>query len=204
AFYRVLVERNVFQILAEQHGPTRTVMQRLQPGLWASVVRQYVDAHPPTHWHPSYVGAGLSEFLAECREAGDQRIDPLFEEVADFCWVRMLAQRCPDGVGDGFEQRLFIRQYTRPIAPLVAAITEDPNAPIPPPQPVVVFIYRHWRDLDVRVFSPSAAGLVALARRQGATVPEALQAVPPEDVEAADTLLVEHGVLVPADASSPG
>ncbi len=200
AFYRVLIERNVFQILAELHGPTRILMQRLEPGLWGPLVRDYLTAHPPTHWHPSQVGEQLSEYLVQRREGGDARLLPVFEEVADFCWTRQLAQRCPDDVGDGFDQRVFIRQYTLAVPQLVTALQKADDAPIPPSRPIVVMIYRHWRDLDVRVFSPSAAGLVAFARRQGAAVPEALRAVPEDQVIAAQAQLVEHGILSPTAA----
>lgn len=203
SFYRVLVQRNVFKILGEVHSPTRQLMERESPGLWATLVEEYIDAHPPTHWHPSQVGEHLSDFLAERRQGGDARLLAVYEEVADFCWTRQLAQRCPDDVGDGFDQRLFVRQYTSAVPPFVAALTQDKDTPIPPPQPTVVVIYRHVRELDVRVFSPSAAGLVALAKRQGAPIPEPLRAIPQDHVRVAEQQLAQFGIVEPTAPAVP-
>ncbi len=198
AFYRVLVERNLFRILTGLYGPLRTLLMREHDGFWGSLVRAYVQAHPPpAHWHPNEFGREFPEFLAAQREGGEARLVPLHEEIADFCWVRHEVHGCPDDVGDGFDRRLFVRQYTAAVPELVAALEADPEAPLPEPRPVVVLVHRHWRHLNARVFYPSAAGLVALARRQGAPIPEPLRAVPLDDVETADTLLVEHGVLLP-------
>lgn len=201
AFYRVLAERNLYKVMRELYGPLRTLVLRHEAetgerDAWTRLVGEYIEAHPPGGRHPNAFGEPLPELLAARRERVPSQ-PAIWEEVADYCWIRMQAHRAPDEPGDGFDARLFVRQYTWPIPDLVAALERDPAAPVPEPRPAVVLVYRHVRLLQTRVFLPSAAGLVALARRQGAAVPGALQAVPREHVDVAEAQLVAHGVLVP-------
>ncbi len=198
SFYRVLAERNLFKILRELYAPLRALVLRDQAALWATLVREYIAAHPPGGRHPNCAGEALPEFLAARRERQPDQ-PAIYEEIADYCWIRLQVQRAPDDEGDGFESRLMVRQYSYAIPEFVAALEADPDAAErPEPQPVVLFVYRHWRQLHACSFRPSAAGLVALARRQGLAVPPALQAVPPDHVDVAEAQLVEHGVLAPA------
>lgn len=204
AFYRVLAQRNLYKILRELYGPLRGLVLRDQAqglvasGLWSTIVHEYIDAHPPGGRHPNCFGEALPEFLAARREREpDQPV--IYEEVADFCWVRMAANQAPDDGGDGFDARLFVRQYSFAIPEFVGALEADPQgAARPEPHPRVLLVYRHFTGLQTRIFHPSAAGLVALARRQGLEVPPALRAVSADLVDLAEAQLVEHGVLAPA------
>lgn len=221
SFYRVLAERNLFKVMRELYGPLRTLMLRdhaeatargTTPGndtgpaeraTWPELVAEYLAAHPPGGRHPNALGEALPEFLAARRERRPSQ-PVIYEEIADFCWIRMQVYRAPDDEGDGFDSRLLVRQYSYPIPDFVGALERDPQAPTPEARPMVVLVYRHWRLLQTRIFLPSAAGLVALARRQGAGVPAALQAVPTEHVDVAEQQLVAHGVLAPEPARSAG
>lgn len=201
AFYRVLAERNLFQVMRQLYGPLHALVLRDEAegtapaGLWAALVREQIAEHPPRGRHPNDFGEGFWERLAARRQRHPEQT-ALYEEIADFCWIRMRAASTPDDDGDGFEARLFVRQYGWHVPEFVAALERDPSAPRPEPRPMVLLIHRHARSLQVRVFHPSAAGLVALARRQGTPVPPPLEAVPKEHVDAAEAQLVEHGVLV--------
>lgn len=196
AFYRVLAERNLFKILRDLYAPLRSLILRDEPGTWAPLVRRYAAAHPSGGCHPNSFGEAFSDFLVQRRERVPEQ-PVVYEELADFLWVRYFVYGAPEADDDGFEQRLFVRQYTHRVHDFVAALELDPDAPAPEPQPVLLLVYRHWRTLETRLFQPSAAGLVALAQRQGAEVPEPLRAVPAEHVEQADEQLVTHGVLGP-------
>lgn len=202
-FYRVLAERNRVQIMRQLYAPLHTLVVRdeadgtVAPGRWAAMTREQIAAHArPAGRHPNDFGEGFSARLAARREREPDQ-PALYEEIADFCWIRMQAARAPDDEGDGFDRRLYVRQYGWHVPEFVAALERDPTTPRPEPRPVVLLVYRHARSLQTRVFHPSAAGLVALARRQGVEVPSALQAVPAAHVHAAEAQLVEHGVLVP-------
>lgn len=202
AFYRVLAERNLVQVMRQLYAPLHALVVRdeaeglVAPGLWAALVREQIAANAPGGRHPNDFGEGFSARLTARRERDPQQ-PPIYEEIADFCWIRMQAASAPDDEGDGFDRRLHVRQYGWQVPDFVAALERDPGTPRPEPRPVVLLVYRHTRSLHTRVFHPSAAGLVALARRQGAAVPPALQAVPVAHVDAAEAQLVEHGVLVP-------
>lgn len=202
AFYRVLVERNLFQTMRQLYAPLHTLVLRdeadgvVAPGSWAAMVGEQIATRPPSGRHPNEFGEGFAARLTARREREPGQ-PAIYEEIADFCFARMRAASAPDGDGDGFDVRLHVRQYGWHVPELVAALERDPTAPRPEPRPMVLIIYRHARTLHTHTFHPSAAGLVALARRQGAAVPRALQAVPREHVDAAEAQLVEHGVLVP-------
>lgn len=199
AFYRVLAERNLFKILRECFGPLCSLVTRDEPARWRALVEAYIEAHPPVARHPTDFGESFATFLARRREQ-DELQPALWEELADFCWIRNAVASAPDEEGDGFERRLFVRQYTHPVSEIATLLERDPKAELPEPRPLLLIVYRHTQSLRTRLFQPSAAGLVALAKRQGLPVPEPLQAIPEEHVASADEQLVGHGVLVARDA----
>jgi len=198
SFYRVLAERNLFKILSDLYAPLRALVLREDPEAWGPLVREYARVHPPGGHHPNSFGEAFSDHLAQRRER-DPSQAVIYEEIADFCWIRQYVYSALDEAdqSDGFEQRLFVRHYTHRVHEIVAALEQDAQAPLPEPQPILLLVYRHTRSLQTRLFSPSAAGLVALAKRQHMEVPEALRSIPSEHVATADAQLVEHGVLKP-------
>ena len=148
-FYRVLVERNLFKILRDIYSPVRALALRESNHLWARLVRSYIEDHPPSHPIPNLFGEKFSGWLPTQRtHLGD--VTDLFEEVADYQWIRCVAYNCADDVGDGFDQRLFVRQYTYDVPSIVNALYRDPDAELPPRRPVILLVYRHLRHHDVR------------------------------------------------------
>ncbi len=203
-FYATLVERNHFKILAELFPVVRGLFFRELPGRWANLVRDYRAAHPADHWDPNRFGANFSDYLRGLRESGET-LHPIYEELADLCYIRQRAFSGNEAEPDAYEGRVFVRQYTHPVSDYFSALTDDPAAPLPPARPQVVFVYRHARDASLRHFLPSLAGLGALARRQGITeLPPMFAALGAADLETADRALVEFGVFAPrATSRSP-
>ena len=193
-FYRVLVERNLFKILRDVHAPVRALALRQDPQSWARLVRSYAAAHPPMHWDPNAFAGAFPEWLeVERKRTGE--IPVLLEQLADYQWIRHRAGRCRDVGDDGFDERLFVRQYSYDVPKIAAALEEDEHADLPGRRAVVVLVYRHTRALDVRTFYPTNAGLAALARRQGVMVPPELGEF--SNIDRTEIELIEHGILMP-------
>lgn len=200
-FYATLAERNHFKILRDLFGPIRTLALRLDPALWPALVRDYTRKHPATHWDPNRFGALFSDYLAQRREA-DPAFPAVFEELADYFYTRYRVFSCPDDVGDGFDQRLFVRQYTHAVPDVPDALASDPDLQRFEPSPTLVLIYRPLHETDVRLFHPTVVGLAALARRRGLeSMPPVFEALSPQAIDNAESELVRHGVLAPT--SSP-
>ncbi len=198
-FYGTLVERNHFKILADVFPLVRALFFRELPGRWPPLVRDYRAAHPADHWDPNRFGAHFSDYLRRLREGGEA-FHPVYEELADLSYIRQRAFAGNESEPDAYEGRVFVRQYSHPVSDYFATLTDDPAAPLPAARPQVVFVYRHARDASLRHFLPSAAGLGALARRQGITeLPAMFGALSEAELETADRALVEFGVFTPQD-----
>ncbi len=198
-FYATLVERNHFKILADVGGPLRDLLEREVPGWWARLVRGFRAAHPATHWDPNLFAAGFSDYIRAQRDDGAP-LHPIFEELADLAYVRQRAFSCNAFDGDGYEQRVFVRQYMHPASDYMFELNDEPSTPLPEARPQVVIVYQHATDLSLHHFSPNAAGLAAIALRQGITqLPAMFGALTDEAIAAADRALIEHGVVLPKD-----
>ena len=196
-FYATLVERNHFKILFDVFPVVRGLVFRELPELWPKIVRAYRDAHPANHWDPNRFAAHFSDFLRSMREAGTIP-HPIFEELADLSYVRQVVFSGNGSDPSAFDGRVVVRQYSHPTSDYFFQLSEDPQAPIPQPRPQVVFIYRHHRDASLHHFLPTAAGLAALAIRQGITeLPPMFASITPAQLEDADRALVEWGVFSP-------
>ncbi len=194
-FYATLVERNHFKILADIFPVVRALFFREHPGRWADLVREYRDAHPADHWDPNRFGAHFSDYLQSLR-AGGEALHPVFEELADLCYIRQRAFSGNASEPGAYEGRVFVRQYSHPVSDYFNTLGEDPAAPLPEARAQVVFIYRHARDASVRHFLPTAAGLAALAIRQGVTeLPPMFGALTQDALDRSDQALVEFGVF---------
>ncbi len=201
-FYATLVERNHFKILNDITGPLRDLMERESPGAWGRLVRGYRAAHPATHRDPNRFAAGFAEYIRAQREAGAS-LHPVFEELADLTYIRQRAFSCGPFDADGFEQRVFVRQYAHATSEYMFALGRDRATALPQPRPQVVIVYQHAQDLSLRHFHPSAAGLAAIALRQGITqLPAMFGALTEDDLASADRALVEYGVVFPNAATS--
>ena len=136
----------------------------------------------------------FSDWLAQRRKRlGD--IPELLEEVADFQWISYSAHNAADGEADGFDERLFIRQYTHHVPRVVAALEKDRDADLPGREPVVVVVYRHLRNNEVRLLYPTKAGLAVLARRQGAQLPPGFGGFTDEELDNTEVNMIELGIL---------
>ncbi|MCR9160251.1 MAG: hypothetical protein ACE37F_27385 [Nannocystaceae bacterium] len=196
-FYSTLVERNHFKILFELFPILRALLLREHPGSWPKIVRQYRATHPATHWDPNRFAEHFSEHLRAMRERG--ALDhPIYEELADLVYLRQRVYSGHDLGPDAYDGRVVVRQYSHPTSDYYFALHEDPSAPLPQARPQVVFVYRHAQDHALHHFLPTAAGLAALARRQGITdLPPMFAALGEAQLEDADRALVEHGVFTP-------
>lgn len=196
-FYGTLVERNHFKILWDVFPSLRALLIREHPGCWPSIVRAYRAAHPATHWDPNRFAEHLGDFLRAMRQRGDLN-HPIYEELADLLYLR---QRVFSGNAlgpDAYDDRVVVRQYSHPASDYFFALQDDPAAGLPEERPQVVFVYRHQRDESLHHFLPTAAGLAALALRQGISeLPAMFAALSPKQLEDADRALVEHGVFAP-------
>jgi hypothetical protein len=194
-FYRVLVERNLFKAMFEMYWPVKTLALRQDARLWGQLVQAYTRDHPPTARGPNEFTQHFSDWLAERRKRlGD--IPQLFEEVADFQWVNYSGHRAPDDLGDGFDERLFVRQYTHPVPKVIAALEKDREADLPGREPVVVVVYRHLRLSDMRLLYPTRLGLAVLARRQGADLPPGFGGFTDAELDETEVNMIEMGILV--------
>ncbi|MEZ4428156.1 MAG: hypothetical protein R3A51_10770 [Nannocystaceae bacterium] len=50
-------------------------------------VDDFSDAHPATARNPNTFAAPFSDYPGPCRQS-DPRIEPLWEEIADYYWLR--------------------------------------------------------------------------------------------------------------------
>ena len=200
-FYAELVRRNLHKILSDVFPAVRAVAHHLHGDdrAWAGLVAAYGVAHPGRGGDPNRFAAAFPGWLrGRCEFTGPWA--ELAVELADYEWTRVLAYHARDTDGDGVEQRLFVRQYTCDIPALARAVQQASFAS-PAPRPHLVAIFRHARTLQLAVFQLGAAGLAALARRQGLAVPPALAALPDAAVRAAVVSLESAGVLAQRTSS---
>ena len=196
AFYRTLVDRNFHKIMRLLFPTVKVLAQRAREGMWSELVRDYVAAHPPRGCRdPNRMGASFSEFLTRRREEGGE-LSPVVEEMAEYHWIDYLAKTATDVEdGDGFERRVFIRQFTHPIPTFMKAINEDSETEIPAPHPTIVILYRSWTTGAVQILYPRPETMAVFARRQGLELPPPLAALDDEAVNLTETRLVEMGLL---------
>lgn len=193
-FYAELVRRNLAKILRDVFPVTRALVLRDAPGRWDEIARAYADDHPPTGAVPNRYAAALPSWLPS-RGADEAR----WAEVADFEWLRVAAHHAVDGdpEDDGFDRRIFVRQYTFDVPAWIAAHASDPATPLPDPSPTIAILFRHWNTGRVGVHRPTAAGLAAIAVRASQPLPSPLDRIDAATIARAEQALVEAGVLVP-------
>lgn len=199
AFYRVLIRRNMDKILREGCPALCARITHLRAGLWTELVDDFSDAHPATARNPNTFAAPFSDYLAQRRQS-DPRIEPLWEEIADYYWLRFSAHVASDELPagtlpDGLDHRVFVRQYSCKIPEYAQALTEDPATPPPERAPTPTLIYRHSRTLRVTAFYPTVYGLAALARRRGDDPRRLVPQLDVSQLDAVEAQLAEHGVL---------
>jgi hypothetical protein len=199
AFYAELVRRNLDKILRDVFPQTRALVMRDAPGRWPELARAYAIDHPPTGAVPNRFAAALPRWLAS-RGSDEAR----WAEIADFEWLRVAAHHAVDGEpdDDGFDRRLFIRQYTFDVPAWIAAHANDPATPLPAAAPTIAIIFRHFSTGRVGVHRPTAAGLAAIATRACRPLPSPLDEIEPDTIARAQQALVACGVLVPHTSDS--
>lgn len=191
-FYAELVRRNLHKILGDVYPLVRTLVNREPDGhaRWTSLARDYACAHPGSGADPNRFAAQFSPWLRGCSDA-----PPIWAELADYEWTRVAAYHAQDVADDGFDARLFVRQYTWDVPAFAAALLADPSAAPPPTSPTTVALFRHTRTLQLGVFRLGAAGLAALACRRGVAMPPVLAALGEPAIVAATRRLEDSGVL---------
>ena len=198
-FYRTLIRRNFDKFLADMYPSVKVTVEQLRPGWWAELVDAYAPSHPPDHFDPNRFSEGFSEFLATRRQRDPQQ-PTILEELADFQWLRHQVNIAPDVDGDGFEQRLFIRQYGHPVPRFWHDVSHEPATALPAPRPTFVVVYRHLESGDPKYLVIAGPQLAVLARRQGLELPPPLDQLDEEQIASAEAALVQRGVLVPRPA----
>ena len=195
-FYRTLVDRNFHKTLRLLFPTVHTLAMRVRPTMWSELVRDYVRVHPPRGCRdPNRFGASFPEFLTRRREEKGEFSEAL-EELAEYHWIDYLARTSTGSDDDGFEKRVFIRQFTRPIPDLMKALVEDDSAEEPSPRPMIVILYRSLVDGVVRILHPRPETMAVLAMRQGLDLPAPLAQLDSDNVKLTETRLVEMGILV--------
>jgi hypothetical protein len=193
-FYAELVRRNLAKILRDVFPVTRALVMRDAPRRWDELALAYACDHPPTGAVPNRYAASLPSWLAS-RGADEAR----WAEIADFEWLRVAAHHAMDGApdDDGFDRRIFVRQYTFDVPRWIAAHASDPSTPLPAPAPTIAIVFRHSVTGRVGVHRPTAAGLAAIARRASELLPSPLDRLDAATLARAEHALVDAGVLVP-------
>jgi hypothetical protein len=193
-FYTELVRRNLHKIVSDVFPAVRAIC-RTDGGeaRWVQLATEYAVAHPGTGADPNHFAARFPQWLVQ--QSG---VPAVWAELADYEWTRLLAFHAPDVSADidGFDARLFIRQYSSDIPRLAVAALRGEVAAAE--VPVLVAVFRHARTARLGTFRLGAAGLAALARRRGLPLPASLGALSDDAIVQAADALVEAGVLVSA------
>lgn len=196
AFYRTLIRRNFDKFLADMYPSVKITVEQIRHGWWAELVDAYAPSHPPDHFDPNRFSAGFPEFLAARRQQ-DPKQPTILEELADFQWLRHQVNIAPDIEGDGFEHRLFIRQYAHQVPRFWREVSKEPATALPAPRPTFVVVYRDLGNGDPKYLVIGGPELAVLARRQGLELPPPLDQIDPDQISSAEEGLVGRGVLVP-------
>lgn len=191
-FYAELVTRNLHKIMRDVFPGLRAHVSREGASRWPGLVEGYRADHPPTGADPNAFAAHFPAWLGA-------RGHGAWAEIADFEWLRVLTHHAPDdgvdGDSDGFDRRLFVRQYSFDVPAFVTTLAGDHGAAVPDPRATVVIVFRDPIIGRVRVFYPGAAGLAVLARRRGLPLPPALRMLGGDTIDGAEHELVRLGVL---------
>lgn len=201
AFYRELIIRDQRKALFDLFHPVKALLDRRDRNLWRQLVDSFARHHPASGHDPNEFGRPFPAFLSGDTldlDLGPQR--GCMAEVADFCWTRHAIHIALDTSSsdnlDGFDQRIMIRQYTRPIPDITHALERDPQVAIDGMLgPVLVIVYRHLHDQSNRVYRLRPEDLAVLAQRQGLPLPPPLQTLDPTAIERAQARLIEYGAL---------
>ncbi len=215
-FYAELVRRNLHKILSDVFPAVRVLSRRLvapagsdpRMDAWARLAARYAADRPPSGADPNRYGAGFSGWLREQAELpadAPEFVPALWAEVADFEYTRVLAYHAADDdqVDDGFDRRVFVRQYSCDVPALAQLLWRDAAVVESAMRPTIVLVFRHARTLQLATFYLGAAGIAALARRQGLPLPAALAGLSDREIEAAQSGLIDAGVFFAATPSNP-
>lgn len=194
-FYRTLIRRNFNKFLADMYPTVFRVAKQIDEDLWTTLVDEYSRGRHPKAHDPNEFSEGFSDFLATRRATHPDQPE-IMEQLADLHWLRHEVNIAPDGEDDGFERRLFIRQYSYPLPQFYKTISKDADAPLPEARDTLAVIYRSTRTLAPNALVITGPQLAVLARRQGHQLPGPLAEIPDAAIDAAEKTLVERGVLV--------
>lgn len=196
-FYQVLAHRNVAKAMRELYPSLPALAARIRPGLWTELIHRYVRRHPPAGHHPDDIGRHFAAFMDEAASDEVPDVPPWLVECADLhrCQLAAATAETDADLGDGVDERLFIRQYRFDVVALVADSTGVDLDQVERPTPVLIF--RSWRDRRVYTLRPRPIHLFALGRRQSLPVTSALDTVSSSALDHAERWLIAKGVLRP-------
>lgn len=197
-FYGVLARRTRLLTLGDMCPATRYAVQSSKGPAWMDLVLRYAESHPPSHADPNRFAEGFSEFIASERQRGFP-LPSFLEELAEYeftLWEVGITDFQPTLSDPGLDRTIRVRQYSANVADFVTEFHAGHAPEAPAAGPVIVLIYQHTRSGYPRYFFPSAAGLAALARRAGKSLPKAT--FDEDTLSSAEQELVEYGVLVGA------
>jgi hypothetical protein len=204
AVYQGLVAADLAGVMVALYPSVKVAAERTLPGSWATLVREFARAEPPTHWDINRFGEGFPAFLARRRERHAAQ-PVLLEELADFHWTDYAAFVHEGGPGAGsLNPTAQVRQYRYAVCAWARQAASGQAPGLPEEKPTTVIVYRDPRTLWTRLFYPNVAALFALARAQGIGNSALVQAagLTSEDMDRAARHLRREGVLL--DQPAPG
>ncbi len=199
-FYVTLVARSLAKALRELCPSVRALCRTLPDDPWPRIFRCYLLEHPPEHRDPNRFGDAFPSFLRELCEV-DRSLPPVLEELADFHVVEHTVATTAELAGDGFGQRLVVREYTHDVPRLVTTLLRDRSDPLLERKQTIVLIYRSLVTFRSASFYPSLPALAVLARRHRLAVPLVLQTHNEDALAKVERELIELGILSEASCS---
>ena len=195
ALYAELVRRQHAQLLDALFPSVARAANELRAGRWRALQTAYTHAHPPRHWEPNAFGALFPDFLESLAQR-DPSIPGYLAELADLEfleWQVTVAPRTSRIPGE--DATLHVRRYDHDVLAYRSRSHADCGHTGPAKRAITLLICRtHTTDTPF-LLHPSAAALVAIARRAGSEIPEG--APSGTLVDEAERELVAWGVLVP-------
>ncbi len=147
----------------------------LGAGKFEAMIDRFTRERPVMHWDLNYFGEPFSEWLEAQRQASDA-IPSYLEELADYHWLEYALKsdgRSFDPATHLVNPVLEARRYSWDAPAFVQAVRMKTAERSPEKKERLVLIFRDPRDLRIKVYDPTLAGLVALGVLSGETPPTA-------------------------------
>jgi hypothetical protein len=161
--YGWMVDVDRTSLLGDQFPELRRACAVESPERFSRLMREYLRAHPPTHWDTVSLGRMLPSFLETRAD-----LPAFYRELADLAWTRRAANLSTSPLGvPVLDESLFVRLYAHD---LFACLGVGAVA-TPPLRPTVVILGRSLRDGHPVVVRGDAARVHVLAAALGPVDP---------------------------------